>query len=104
MDVRLLSHTHMDQLLLRVVLLAAALPVAVGLVDGLGLLLTVVPVHVVLQVQQAAVMVLWIKPKSDTWIFSKYILDQLSRSRVCLQRAHVEEFTGCSAAVCSCFT
>lgn len=49
----------MDQLLLCVVLLAAALPVAVGLVNGLGLLLTLVPIHVVLQVQQAAVMVLW---------------------------------------------
>lgn len=48
----------MDQLVLRVVLFAAALPVAVGLVNGLGLLLTFVPIHVVLQVQQAAVVVL----------------------------------------------
>lgn len=50
-------HAYMDQLLLRVVLLAAALPVAVGLVNGLGLLLTVVPV-LILQVQGVAVMTL----------------------------------------------
>lgn len=49
---------YMDQLLLRVVLLAAALPVAVRLVNGLGLLLTIVPVFI-LQVQGAAVMILW---------------------------------------------
>lgn len=53
------THTYMDQLVLRVVLLAAALPVAVGFINGLGLLFAFVPVHVVLQVQQAAMMVLW---------------------------------------------
>lgn len=49
---------YVDQLLLRVVLLAAALPVAVGLVNGLRLLLAIVPIHIFLQVQRAAVMAL----------------------------------------------
>lgn len=48
----------MHQLLLRVVLLAAAVPVTVGLVNGLGLLLALVSLHVLLQVLSAAVLVL----------------------------------------------
>lgn len=48
----------MNQLLLRVVLLAAAVPVTVGLVNGLGLLLALVSLHVLLQVLSAAELVL----------------------------------------------
>lgn len=50
---RALAYVH--QLLLRVVLSAAALPVAVGLVNGLQLLLAVLAIRLGLQVQRAAV-------------------------------------------------
>lgn len=50
---RALAYVH--QLLLRVVLPAAALPVAVGLVNGLQLLLEVLAIRLGLQVQRAAV-------------------------------------------------
>lgn len=47
------SQAYMHQLLLRVVLLCTVYPVAVGLVDDhLGLLLTVVPVQVFLEIGQ----------------------------------------------------
>lgn len=49
---------YVHQLLLRVVLSAAALPVAVGLINGLQLLLAVVSLRLVLQLQRAAAMAL----------------------------------------------
>lgn len=70
---------YMDQLLLRVVFFAAALPVAVGLVNGLGLLLTVVPVFI-LQVQGAAVMILWSNHWQKRHWFVYRIYEKLSHS------------------------
>lgn len=49
---------YVHQLLLRVVLFAAALPVAVGLINSLQLRLAVVSIRLVLQVQRAIVFVL----------------------------------------------
>lgn len=57
-----LAYVH--QLLLGVVLSAAALPVAVGLIHSLELLLAVVSIHLVLQVQRAAVAALWTQRRS----------------------------------------
>lgn len=51
-------HTYVHELVLSVVLFAAAFPVTVGFVDRLGLLLILVSVHVLLQVQQATLLVL----------------------------------------------
>ena len=50
--------THMDKLVLGVVLLAAALPVAVGLIYGLGFLLALVFIQILTQVQDPPPMVL----------------------------------------------
>lgn len=56
----------MDQLLLGVVLFAAALPVAVGLIHGLGLLLALVFIQVLAQVQDAAAVFLEKRGRQQT--------------------------------------
>ena len=48
----------MDELVLGVVLLGAALPVAVGLINGLGLLFALVFIQILTQVQDPSTMVL----------------------------------------------
>lgn len=50
--------THMNELVLGVVFLGAALPVAVGLIYGLRLLLALVFVQILTQVQDPPTMVL----------------------------------------------
>lgn len=52
------SITHMDELVLGVVLLGAALPVAVGLINGLGLLFALVFIQILTQVQDPSTVVL----------------------------------------------
>lgn len=88
----------MDQLLLRVVLLAAAFPAAVGLIDGLRLLLAVVPVRVVLRVQQAAVL----------WTGKGGLVFPLHRGRVCVAHMwnRLQPLEECmySAVLFVCFT
>lgn len=49
---------HMDKLVLSVVLLAASLPVAVGLVNGLGLLFALVFIQIFAEVQDPSTVVL----------------------------------------------
>lgn len=49
---------HMDKLVLGVVLLAASLPVAVGLVNGLGLLFALVFIQIFAEVQDPSTVVL----------------------------------------------
>lgn len=48
----------MNQLVLGVILLGTALPVAVGLIYGLGLLLALILIQILTQVQDPATMVL----------------------------------------------
>lgn len=68
-----LAYVH--QLLLGVVLSAAALPVAVGLIHSLELLLAVVSIRLVLQVQRAAVAALWRIHRDGASLFTDKITE-----------------------------
>lgn len=68
-----LAYVH--QLLLGVVLSAAALPVAVGLVHSFELLLAVVSIRLVLQVQRAAVAALWRIHREGASLFTDKITE-----------------------------
>lgn len=59
------SITHMDELVLGVVLLGAALPVAVRLINGLRLLFALVFIQILTQVQDPSTVVLEKKEDSN---------------------------------------
>lgn len=67
----------MHQLLLVLVLPAAAVPVAVRLVRGLGLRLALVPLRLVLPVRRAAVDLRRTRRDSDMWKRSRVFAEQV---------------------------
>lgn len=70
----------MDELVLGVILLGAALPVAVGLVYGLGLLLALVFIQILAQVQYPSPVVL---SKGERHFFVKQALK--NNANVCIR-------------------